>query len=52
MEVEECSVCLTNTGHAGEGEDSLFCECGEGPFCCDCWDEHECDTDGDFEPDD
>lgn len=38
---ERCSMCDDFTGHAGAGEDSLYCECGTGPFCCDCLPEHQ-----------
>lgn len=39
-ELERCCNCDEPTGRAGRADDSLYCECGEGPFCEDCWDEH------------
>jgi hypothetical protein len=41
MNIERCSVCDDPTGKAGKGEDSFYCECGEGPFCSACWEEHK-----------
>ncbi len=40
MELERCVACDDFTGHAGSADDSLFCDCGDGPFCCDCWCDH------------
>lgn len=38
---ESCQRCGDETGHAGRGEDSLFCDdCDLGPFCRPCWDIH------------
>ncbi len=40
---EECCVCDEPAGHAGRGEDSLYCDhCGAGPFCEECFDHHGC----------
>ena len=38
-ERERCCECDDPTGCAGKGEDSLYLESGEGPFCRDCYDE-------------
>lgn len=39
---EHCSQCGERTGRAGRGEDSIYCdECEAGPFCEQCWREHE-----------
>lgn len=48
LEPERCAKCDDYTGHAGAADDSLFCPCGDGPFCCDCWAEHarECPEHG------
>ncbi len=35
--LEYCSVCGKATGRAGKGEDSLFGNDGDGPYCYDCW---------------
>ncbi len=45
-ELERCCSCDEPTGRAGRADDSLYCECGAGPFCEDCWDEHECPETG------
>lgn len=38
--LEYCFNCNDLTGKAGQGDGSLYCECDEGPFCNECWDEH------------
>ncbi len=43
--LEYCFKCGEPTGHAGKGEDSLYCDSlscddGTGPFCNECWDLH------------
>jgi len=38
--LEYCCECGEPTGHAGAGEDSLFNDEGEGPFCDECWKTH------------
>lgn len=39
---EECFICGELTGRAGKSDDSIYCEkCDLGPFCVDCFDEHE-----------
>jgi len=44
MSIERCYICDEPTGRAGRGEDSLYCdECDSGPYCSECWDEHEAD---------
>ncbi len=40
--LEECYVCGKYTGRAGRADDSIYCECGAGPFCEECWDGHWC----------
>lgn len=40
--LERCCVCDAPTGKAGPGDGSLYCECGEGPFCEECDAEHWC----------
>jgi hypothetical protein len=35
--LERCCECDTPTGRAGKGEDSLYTDSGEGPFCEDCF---------------
>jgi len=47
--LERCCVCDEPTGHAGQGEDSLYCYCGAGPFCHGCWDGHWCRDRGEQE---
>lgn len=38
---EICSVCSCETGKAGIGEDSIYCDvCECGPFCDECWIQH------------
>ena len=41
MSIERCLFCDEPTGRAGEGNDSLFDDQGEGPYCEECWDEYE-----------
>ncbi len=38
--LEYCFNCNEPTGKAGLGDGSLYCECDEGPFCSECWEEH------------
>jgi len=35
--LEYCCECGEATGRAGRGEDSLFTDDGEGPYCAECW---------------
>lgn len=35
--LEYCCQCEQATGRAGRGDDSLFDNNGDGPFCSDCW---------------
>ena len=37
--LEYCCICDNPTGRAGEGEDSLFTDDGDGPYCWECWEE-------------
>jgi hypothetical protein len=38
IEVETCMECDNETGRAGIAEDSIYCgECGNGPYCENCW---------------
>jgi len=37
---EMCLKCDCPTGRAGEGDDSLYLEDGNGPFCEDCYEEY------------
>ena len=37
--LEYCCECDQPTGRAGRGDDSLFTEDDEGPFCWECWEE-------------
>ena len=37
--MERCCYCDRFTGNAGRGEDSLYSEDGEGPFCYQCFSE-------------
>ena len=37
IEEEHCAECGEPTGRAGIGEDSLYTEEGDGPFCEECW---------------
>jgi hypothetical protein len=39
--VEYCFKCGEPTGRAGKGDDSLYDEDGNGPYCSECWREHE-----------
>lgn len=39
--LEYCCECGQPTGRAGRGEDSLFTEDDDGPFCWKCWPEKE-----------
>lgn len=41
MNVETCVKCDSATDKAGDGDGSIYCPCGEGPFCDSCWDEHQ-----------
>jgi hypothetical protein len=41
MEEERCCMCDDATGRAGKGDDSIYCNCGAGPFCLDCWHDHQ-----------
>ena len=36
--LEYCCECGDATGRAGRGDDSLFTDDGEGPYCAECWD--------------
>jgi len=36
--LEYCCACGEPTGRAGRGDDSLYTDEGEGPYCSDCWD--------------
>lgn len=42
--LEYCFVCSAPTGRAGRGDDSIYDENGEGPYCLDCW--HELKPEG------
>ena len=35
--LEYCCECDQPTGRAGKGEDSLFTDDDEGPYCYECW---------------
>ena len=35
--LEYCCECNQPTGRAGRGDDSLFGESGDGPYCYECW---------------
>ncbi len=39
--LEYCCECEQPTGRAGEGEDSLYDDKGEGPYCEGCLGNHE-----------
>jgi len=40
---EYCCDCGCETGKAGRGEDSIYCDlCDSGPFCEECFDKHRC----------
>jgi len=38
---ERCVDCDEPTGRAGIADDSIYCNCGEGPFCVECWQVHK-----------
>lgn len=43
--LEYCCACGKPTGRAGRGEDSLYTDDGEGPFCVECFPEGgECEA--------
>jgi hypothetical protein len=35
-EQERCCECEESAG-----DDSMICECGDGPYCSCCWDDHK-----------
>jgi len=35
--LERCCECDDPTGRAGRGDDSLYTDEGDGPYCYDCW---------------
>ncbi len=37
-DIEQCFLCDMETGKGGKGDDSLYNDDGEGPFCLGCWD--------------
>lgn len=37
MQHEVCFICSAATGRAGKGDDSLYDDDDEGPYCEDCW---------------
>jgi len=39
--LERCGECSNPTGRAGRGDDSLYTDDGEGPFCEECWRERK-----------
>ena len=39
--IEYCCECDEPTGKAGKGEDSLYTDDDNGPFCSECYDELE-----------
>lgn len=41
LTLEYCCECGEATGNAGKGEDSLYTEDDEGPFCWECFPEKE-----------
>jgi len=41
MELELCYLCDEPTGKAGAGDGSIYDDNGTGPFCEQCWEEHE-----------
>uniref|UniRef100_A0A6M3LX22 RING-type domain-containing protein n=1 Tax=viral metagenome TaxID=1070528 RepID=A0A6M3LX22_9ZZZZ len=43
MSLEYCLACGEPTGRAGRGDDSIYCDCGSGPFCIECWRCHICE---------
>ena len=38
--LEYCFLCDAPTGRAGAGDDSIFDDDGEGPYCEECYKEH------------
>lgn len=40
--IEYCFCCGEPTGKAGPGDGSIYCECGAGPLCEECWELHNC----------
>ena len=38
--IEVCCNCGDPTGKAGPMDDSVYCQCGVGPFCDNCDDQH------------
>lgn len=40
--LERCCYCDEPTGKAGAGEGSLYCTCGCGPFCEECYQTQLC----------
>ncbi len=42
LRLEMCCVCDEPTGRAGKGDDSIYCNCGAGPFCLECYHGHWC----------
>ena len=45
MKIERCFVCDEPTGNAGRGEDSLYGDDADGPYCRECWNEKYPDVD-------
>lgn len=43
MELEYCFKCGEPTGRAGAGDDSIYDDAGNGPYCEDCYDDGEPD---------
>jgi len=39
--IETCFICNEPTGRAGKGDDSIYAENGDGPFCLACWKEQQ-----------
>ena len=39
---EECCLCASDTSKAGRDDNSLYCICGYGPFCEDCYNREPC----------
>lgn len=39
-DIERCCECDEPTERAGRADDSIYGECGFGPFCSACWTEH------------
>lgn len=50
MALEYCFLCGEQTGRAGRADDSIYCECGAGPFCLECWHGHSCEWKDNVEP--